>query len=469
MARLALLAALAAALAAAAPARSQDPSAPGRVLLEEWHAVWVGGRLSGHARLVFREEAAEGPSRVRFERVVEIRFGKAPSSGGFRSVYRGLEDPAAGTILSFSFETSDGARGFASSGLFEAGTLKTALPGGSAALPGGAPGPWAALLRAREGAKAGKPFPAEEFDPRTGGTVEWSRTPAGEEGVARLGRVERFAKFSVESASLPGGAWEWRDREGALVRTLHPAGDMVTLLADADFVRRGPEMTPVSVAFREGEAQAEGRTYRFRGPLASAELRGPGQLPARAGDDWAVLVQRERLPVRASDRPAVPSFEAAPFTGADAWLDWGRDAVQKRVAEIGENEPKDLGAATAAARWVGANVREDSGGTFLPASEALKAGRANSFGRAALAAALCRGLSVPARLVAGLRRSGPSLETRFWVEAWAAEDWVALDPSAPSGLAGDDCLRARVLDTRKEHPEAFYFRFVQDLQTTSFH
>jgi hypothetical protein len=463
--------------APASPAAAQAPAAePGRPkpLLEEWHAVFLAGRKAGHAHLVFFEEAPPAGSRVRFERTVEIRFGRVPAARAFRSAYRGLEDVGSGALLSFSFELSDGDRTASCTGFAEGNDLCIAGPGGERRLPGGAPGPYAYLERAREGARKGGSFAVGDFDPVLGAVVEWTWTLEGKETLSGAVGPEEVSRFAVRSPACPGAVLEWRDREGAVVKTHRAAGDLATWKADADFALREAEMTPFAVPFEPGEDDGNGRVFLMVEQNCFLKgLYGPGQTVERGplvqdlGHTWRVRVKREPLRGPGPGRPVRGGPDEAPFTGSDAWVDWVNAAVQRRVAEVFSNEPTAPGAAAAASRWVGANVRELPGGPFQAAPEVVDAARSNSFGLAALLAALCRGGGVPARIVAGVRRNGAELEGRFWVEACVGS-WVALDSSVPGGFAGDDSLRLRVLDTRREDPEVFWFRFTQDVRSSRF-
>ena len=59
------------------------------------------------------------------------------------------------------------------------------------------------------------------------------------------------------------------------------------------------------------------------------------------------------------------------------------------------------------------------------------------------------------------------MEVRFWVEIYAGNRWISLDPGAPDGHADDRYLRLRICDTRRDDPAEFWFGLLADLQRST--
>jgi transglutaminase-like putative cysteine protease len=82
-------------------------------------------------------------------------------------------------------------------------------------------------------------------------------------------------------------------------------------------------------------------------------------------------------------------------------------------------------------QWVGANIPYRPGSSNVPISAAEVRQRGEGVCRdlAHLAIALCRALSIPARLVSGYLAGLEPMDLHAWFEAWVGDDWHTFDPT----------------------------------------
>lgn len=84
--------------------------------------------------------------------------------------------------------------------------------------------------------------------------------------------------------------------------------------------------------------------------------------------------------------------------------------------------------------WVGRNVAYRPGSSNVPISalEVERRGEGVCRDLAHLAVALCRALSIPARLVSGYLHGLEPMDLHAWFEAWVGDDWHTFDPTQRS-------------------------------------
>jgi hypothetical protein len=73
------------------------------------------------------------------------------------------------------------------------------------------------------------------------------------------------------------------------------------------------------------------------------------------------------------------------------------------------------------------------GSAFASALEVLRSRSGDCSEHAVLAAALCRAVGVPSRVVSGIVHADGRFAYHMWIEVWAGGDWYALDPTIGAG------------------------------------
>jgi transglutaminase-like putative cysteine protease len=76
------------------------------------------------------------------------------------------------------------------------------------------------------------------------------------------------------------------------------------------------------------------------------------------------------------------------------------------------------------------------GSAFASALEVLRRRTGDCSEYAVLAAALCRAVRVPSRVVSGLVHVNGRFAYHMWIEVWAVHGWYALDPTIGAGSVG---------------------------------
>ena len=88
--------------------------------------------------------------------------------------------------------------------------------------------------------------------------------------------------------------------------------------------------------------------------------------------------------------------------------------------------------------WVRRSVRNTPGSSAVPvtADEARRRGEGVCRDLAHLVLTLCRGLSIPARLVVGYLYGLEPMDVHAWVEAYVGGRWYTFDPTQPTPRGG---------------------------------
>jgi len=73
------------------------------------------------------------------------------------------------------------------------------------------------------------------------------------------------------------------------------------------------------------------------------------------------------------------------------------------------------------------------GSAFASALEVLQNPTGDCSEHAVLAAAMCRAVGIPSRIVSGLVHTSGRFAYHMWIEIWTGGDWYALDPTVGSG------------------------------------
>jgi hypothetical protein len=216
-----------------------------------------------------------------------------------------------------------------------------------------------------------------------------------------------------------------------------------------DFFEGAILASPVPLA---KASSAKAVTYHLAlKPGAVVVIVGTDGQTVRPGDEAIVLTVR---PVRP---PARASF---PYKGADRAA---REAL-KPTAFLESTDPKivaaarkavgEAGDAAEAVRRIEAFVREhlrksDLSVGYATAREALESKQGDCTEHAVLAAAMCRAVGIPARIVSGLVYIGPhggkpsAFAPHAWAKALVGDKWVYLDPARAGGYgAGHIALSA---------------------------
>ena len=171
------------------------------------------------------------------------------------------------------------------------------------------------------------------------------------------------------------------------------------------------------------------------------------RLLAPAGAFQVDVRAEVRVPARASMAPGarfVPVDELpsevliylAPSRYCEA------DRLGGLVAEITAGQALGYDQVAAISRWINGRLRyvTDSDPTPVSATEMLNRGEGVCRDFAHLGIALCRGLSIPARLVVGYLQRLEPMDLHAWFEAYVGGRWYTFDPTRPDLTGGRVCL-----------------------------
>lgn len=180
----------------------------------------------------------------------------------------------------------------------------------------------------------------------------------------------------------------------------------------------------------------------------SAEVETPARMDSCPG---APFVTIENLPVE-----VLVYLAPSRYCESDRVGELSRDLVAGEIP--GYDQVRSIAA------WIRDNVEYLPGSSELPlsADEARRQGHGVCRDLAHLGIALCRGISIPSRMVVGYLAGLKPMDLHAWFEAWVGDRWYTFDPTQP----GLEAPRVAIAYGRDAADVAIYHQF-GPLPTTS--
>ena len=469
-----LLGALCTALAAPA-AHGQDESAWRRTR-EQYFAILIGGKKVGHA--VHRRHVADG----KVKNAVTTAF----------SIVR-MGTPMKVRVSETAIETADG-KPLAFANVQQIGALGTNVTGtvdetGKATItmvilntkktttvqwPEGALLPEGLLLLSRKkGLKEGTKYTVKTFSPMLLKALDNEVTVGPTKDVDLLGRIVRLTEVTTKVTGPTGTlrSTEYVNEKGRGLKSLTPmlgkTMEMVACtksfaLSKSDVVDFFEKVLAPSPQPLSGVRTAKSITYRLRPTEKEAKLellKGPSQRVVRNADGTVSVTVAPA---------AAPAGAALPYKGKDGEA---RKALKpSHYLQCDEKEIVALArkavagakdAAKAAQRiekFVGEYINDKNLSVgYATALEVARSRQGDCSEHAALAAAMCRAVGLPAQMVTGLvyvERVGTQRDVfapHAWFRAYVGGKWIDYDAAAKGFHAGHIAFTAGDGD-----PEEFF-------------
>ncbi|QDU22625.1 transglutaminase-like domain-containing protein [Urbifossiella limnaea] len=286
-------------------------------------------------------------------------------------------------------------------------------------------------------------------------TVLWQGVPARR--LARYtSRMEPLGSLKLPAATT------WADPDtGEPFRTefdFPGLGGRVTFLRTTEAAAKAPIAKPLqlfnaqSIRLDREIADVHGRTSAVY-KVTAARDDEPGTLfPTDARQEVKNLDAKAKTfelhvqAVRGPGMKAVPAPAPGPeFLGSSFFVNWDNAAVKGHAARAVAGLPPTAGAwdkAKAVERWVNQNMKAaEFSQSMATADNVARTLSGDCTEYAMLGAAMCRAVGVPSRTVLGLVYAPgpggrPFLAYHMWFEAFAAGQWLPLDPTLGLGGVG---------------------------------
>jgi transglutaminase-like putative cysteine protease len=125
---------------------------------------------------------------------------------------------------------------------------------------------------------------------------------------------------------------------------------------------------------------------------------------------------------------------AGAYLEGNTLLQVSHPEIRAAAHEAVGDAPGGWASAVRIERYVFDTMKETGfGSAFASALEVLQDRRGDCSEHAVLAAALCRAVGIPSRVVTGLVHVGGRFAYHMWIEVWADGGWYALDPTIGAG------------------------------------
>ena len=446
----------------------------GKLLHDEWYALFLKGMKAGYYHVIVREYERDGATyryATKSQKLVVARFGQPAEIAGEDSTL----ESADGKVLTTRMRQVLSKDQFLTlAGTVEGNKLKVKIEGVSRGeetipFPAGVLGiAGEASLYPTKRPKPGDAFDYKWWEGRVNCVVTFHvKAVALEDLVIYTGQpavptvklevaMEPVDKFQLPTATL------WLDaRTFATLRmdadepTL--GGKVTVLRTTRDYALARPAKLPElnetqSIPLPEAIPNVHALTsvtYTF----ALKEGTDPaGSLAADARQTVTGTAAKADVTVRAIRSPS----QAAKLAGAPAatnpgteflsdsyFIDWDNDQVRGLAKQATAGLPASAGAwerAKAVERWVHTNMKAAEYSQAMATCKATAASRTGDCTEyAMLAAGLCRAAGVPSRTALGLvyapgAGGKPTLAYHMWTEVFADGHWLAID--ATLGQAG---------------------------------
>jgi transglutaminase-like putative cysteine protease len=169
----------------------------------------------------------------------------------------------------------------------------------------------------------------------------------------------------------------------------------------------------------------------------SAFIPEDGRQLIEGETDRGVLLRVRRLvPIAgAANGGSAPQSGMDDYLESNALLQAEDPRIRGAAAEaLGGERPGPWPSATRIERYVFDTVETVGfGSAFASALEVLQDRTGDCSEYAVLAAAMCRAVGIPSRVVSGLVHVRGRFAYHMWIEVWVGGDWYALDPSVGEG------------------------------------
>jgi len=443
-------------------AQAPNPSGElqlGKVLEELWDAVYLEGAKSGHAHHQFQEVTIRGKPYIKATSSLELQVRRFGQPMVLAITVANYETPQ-GEVASLTITTQVGRdqrivrRGTVIGNELVMQVQFGQQPAREVRIP------WtreAIGLYAEERFFSGQSWrPGQErsyckFLPELDRFVrcsvkaeEYEVGPhtQGQKWLRLRGRFEKVGNWQVPEVLL------WLNEQGQLARqeTSYPELGKLVLLRTTRERALAPAGDTVDIGLKHvlrlsqpipRPLEARKVVYRLR--LRSGEF-GEGVFPQ---DDRQRLLRREanliELEVLGGVVPRASSGQREPpaeYLRSNPVVNAEDPLVQELARKAVGNESDPWQKALRIERWVYANLKKGTyTEAFASADEVARTREGDCTEHAVLAAAMCRAVGVPSRLVMGLAyaESLRALAPHMWLEVWVDGHWYGLDPTLGRG------------------------------------
>jgi hypothetical protein len=326
-----------------------------------------------------------------------------------------------------------------------------------------------------EALKGGEVFAFRSFVPEMQRAGNSTLTIGQIEKVTIRGKEMELRKAEHTTDVIPGVVTQtWFDTAGLTWRTVAPLfGGLESVRVDKETAMKaagGAEFMAGYIIKSNISLTEPNRVvravYRMTGPvdgLANVKWEGAMQKVTRRDKESVTLeVASQRAPFDPpADAVALSAEELAPLLSANEFVQSDNAEIRKIATEVTAGAENQVAAAKRLEKWVHEAIRKkDMSMAFASAAEALETREGDCSEHAVLLAALCRAISIPARLSAGLLfvheakdfASKDFFGYHLWTEIYCNRQWIALEPTNLSDSGYVDAMHIALWSERMDMP-----------------
>ena len=462
------------------PVPAKDPAQPvpavvkaDGILYDYWFAAAVDGQIIGYTHWEAKEETKNGRKLLtgsKYQKFTVSRIGQTVNQFGEEST---VETPE-GEVLVTSFRQGLGNQSLSITGVVDGKVLKVTGSGGAQAA---SDTPWPAgvvgvarepMLFKQNKLKPGESFEYLSYVAPINRAVKITVTFEGEETLTLWPNTppRKLNKYVARMEPLPQFKFPpnvtWTDPDSGeplLVEFKYPPlGGRVSFLRTTQQAATAPITRPLELFNTQ--------SIRLDREIPQIHQRGSVVYKVAMADDdepntafatdarqevknfdpktktFELHVSASHGPVKGAENEPAPGKE---YLGSSFYINWDNADVKghaaKAVAGLGPNATA-WDKARAVERWVNQNMKAfEFSQAMAPADQVAKTLSGDCTEYAMLAAAMCRAVGVPSRIVVGLVHA-PGKDGKYylayhmWAEVYADGQWLPIDATLGMGGVG---------------------------------